>query len=679
MKIARASILTIVTIMMCLSLYLIFDRFGEKDVQSDYNILKIHNGENEKVINVSGKFMVVDGLHSSDEMAAFVNDSNRFDNSIASKVKWLTYNEIRQYHYPEDMITAYIKIEGDLSSVNGLLVEEIYSAANIFVNGKEIVSLGRISTEDSTGIMAKESRLIRLEEFNGPKPLDDITLVIQISNPEHIGGQLQKFLFIGDYDTLFKLWNNRIVLKSIHSVFYCTMGLVLLGLFIRNQKHLFLLTLGVAGILNSYIIITYFEPFINFTPHGSAYIVNSYLQAFPTLITQYLSALSIILYLKKGKVYKHLKRFVPVTLTALILGITFVILAEQAADLLYIVLLFAVMLLMLYALTLLGKTYLVEERRGLYLYIAFLTYILSYGLLIGISLSHQSFGLLSQYQILLMTGQFAFYLMMSYFIITDFSRRFYLTEVNENYLEKVVLEKTMQLQDSLKSLEKEDVLRRQLLSDISHDLRSPITVIKGYIELISTGKIEEERKAHYIEIVLKKVNYVSDLVENILYLARIEQGKATKKDIESLDLILNEVVDTYQYQTHHFNCTIPENIQFECDYGQIKRLFVNLIDNAIDYSPDGSTVYVHLKEELTKYIIEIRDEGIGVEADKIDQIFNRFVRADVTRNNETNHFGLGLAIVKSIVTSHGGTVQCESRVGEGTTFTIFLPMKGGDE
>jgi signal transduction histidine kinase len=179
--------------------------------------------------------------------------------------------------------------------------------------------------------------------------------------------------------------------------------------------------------------------------------------------------------------------------------------------------------------------------------------------------------------------------------------------------------------------------------------------------------------------VLKKVNYVSDLVENILYLARIEQGKATKKDIESLDLILNEVVDTYQYQTHHFNCTIPENIQFECDYGQIKRLFVNLIDNAIDYSPDGSTVYVHLKEELTKYIIEIRDEGIGVEADKIDQIFNRFVRADVTRNNETNHFGLGLAIVKSIVTSHGGTVQCESRVGEGTTFTIFLPMKGGDE
>ncbi|MBS7528305.1 HAMP domain-containing histidine kinase [Fusibacter paucivorans] len=672
MKMAKAGILTVATIMMCLSFYFVFDRFSEKEIQSENGILEIHNDIEEDVINVSGKFMIVDGIRSPEAMNAYAGNAD----DHASGVKWLTYNDIRQYHYPEDAITAYIKIEGDLSGVSGLLIEEIYSAAALFINGKSVASLGNIAS-DGTAIMAKESRLIRLEQFNGLEPLDSLILIMQISNPEHIGGQLQKFLFIGDYDALFKLWNNRIVLKSIHSVFYCTMGLVLLGLFIRNQKHLFLLTLGIAGILNSYIIITYFEPFINFTPQGNAYIVNSYLQAFPTLITQYLSALSIILYLKKGKVYRHFKRFVPVTLAALILSIAFVILAEQAADLFYIVLLFAVMLLMLYALTLLGKTYLQDEKRGPYLYIAFLTYILSYGLLIGISLSNHSFGLLSQYQILLMTGQFAFYLLMSYFIITDFSRRFYLTEVNENYLEKVVFEKTMQLQDSLKSLEKEDVLRRQLLSDISHDLRSPITVIKGYIELISTGKIEEERKAHYIDIVLKKVNYVSDLVENILYLARIEQGKATKKDIESLDLILNEVIDTYQYQSHHFNCTIPENIQFECDYGQIKRLFVNLIDNAIDYSSDGSTVYIHLKEELTNYRIEIRDEGIGIEADKIDQIFNRFVRADVTRNNETNHFGLGLAIVKSIVTSHGGIIQCESQVGEGTMFTILFPMKGG--
>jgi signal transduction histidine kinase len=671
MKYARLGILAIVTIFMSLSVYLIFDRFSENEASCDNGILQIQKGDNSEIINVSGKFIVADGILPPEAMRAYAETAM---NTPDSKAKRMTYNEIRQYHYPEDAITAYIRVEGDLSAVDGLLIEEIYSAANVFVNGEKIAALGRIASDADQMVMIKESRLIRLGQTG-----DSAELVIQISNPEHIGGQLQKYLFLGRYDALFKLWNNRIILKSIHSVFYCTMGLVLLGLFIRNQKHLFLLTLGIAGLLNSYIIITYFEPFINFTPRGNAYIINSYLQAFPSLITQYLSALSIILYLKKSKIYTHLKKFVPITLTLLIMGIAFVILAEQAADLFYIVLLFAVMALMIYALTLLGKTYLLNERRGLYLYIAFLTYILSYGLLIGISLSQQKFGLLSQYQILLMTGQFAFYLMMSYFIVTDFSRRFYLTEVNENYLENVVREKTVQLQASLKSLEREDALRRQLLSDISHDLRSPITVIKGYIELISTGKIEDARKAHYMEIVLKKVNYISELVENILYLARIEQGKATVRDTESLDLILKEVLESYQYQTHQFQCDIAESAQLECDYSQMKRLFVNLIDNAIDYSPKGSTVYIRMAAAPEGYTIAIRDEGIGIEDDKIEQIFNRFVRADTTRNNEdANHFGLGLAIVKSIVTSHGGEIRCESTFGKGTTFHITFPMKGGN-
>jgi two-component system phosphate regulon sensor histidine kinase PhoR len=276
-----------------------------------------------------------------------------------------------------------------------------------------------------------------------------------------------------------------------------------------------------------------------------------------------------------------------------------------------------------------------------------------------------------------MTGQFAFYLMMSYYSITDFSRRFYLTEINENYLEAVVQEKTEQLLESLRLLEKEDTSRRQLLSDISHDLRSPITVVKGYIELINSGKIEKDRQAHYMDIILKKVNYIGDLVENILYLARVEQGKSQLKETEDLDGIIREVVDTYQYQSHVIACELCENMQLACDYGQMKRLFVNLIDNAIDYSPEGSTIEIRGTMQESTYLIEIQDEGIGIEEKNIEQIFHRFVRVDATRNNDARHFGLGLAIVKSIVTSHGGTIQCKSVLGEGTTFTIRFPMKRG--
>jgi signal transduction histidine kinase len=639
----------------------------ENNSQGENGILDIQRIEKQDVVNVNGEFLVVDGILAPEKMTAYVKS----EQMQGTKLKRLTYNEIRQYNYPQDSITVYMKIYGDLSEVNGLIIEEIYSAANIFINGELITSLGSISEDGVNLLMSKESRLIHLEEAK------ELELIIQISNPEHIGGQLEKHLFIGDYNSLFEIWNNRLLLKSVHSVFYCTMGLVLLGLFIRNRRHLFLLILGIAGLLNGYIILTYFEPFTLFAPKGSLYLINSYLQAFPTLVTQYLSAVSIILFIKKGKVYEQRKRFVPITLILLILGIIYVILAQQSADSFYIALLIIIMIFMCYALILLGKVFLSGQRRGVYLYIAFLTYILSYGLLIAISLSTYSFGILSRYPILLMTGQFAFYLMMSYFIITDFSRRFYLTELNENYLEEVVQEKTKQLIESLRTLEKEDASRRQLLSDISHDLRSPITVVKGYIELINTGKIEKDRQEHYMDIVLKKVNYIGDLVENILYLARVEQGMSVAKDIEALDLILREVADTYRYHSHKIQCDLSENMQFECDYGQMKRLFVNLIDNAIDYSPEGSTVHIHGKAEDGTYIINIQDEGVGIEAKNIEQIFNRFVRVDATRNNDAKHFGLGLAIVKSIVTSHGGTIQCESAVGEGTTFTIHFPMKRG--
>ncbi|WP_027400036.1 sensor histidine kinase [Anaerovorax odorimutans] len=668
MKTLKAITLLAIFIGATISIYFVFNMFIEKNFQGQDGVLDIQRIEKQEVINVNGEFLVVDGILTPEKMSAYVKN----EQTLEAKVKRLTYNEIRQYNFSQDSITAYMKIRGDLSHINGLIIEEIYSAANVFVNGTLVASSGNISEEGHSILMAKESKLVQLKEAK------EFEIVMQISNPEHIGGQLEKHLFIGDYNALFKLWNYRLLFKSVHSIFYCTMGLVLLGLFIRNQKHLFLLTLGIAGILNGYIILTYFEPFTIFTPRGSIYIINSYLQAFPTLVTQFLSALSIILYIKKGKVYEYLERFVPITLLLLILGIIYVIFAQQSADEFYLVLLFAVMTFMLYALILLGKTYLLGEQKEAYLYIAFMTYILSYGLLISISLSNYSFGILSQYPILLMTGQFAFYLMMSYFIITDFSRQFYLTEINENYLEEVVQEKTKQLTESLRLLEKEDASRRQLLSDISHDLRSPITVVKGYIELINAGKIEKDRQEHYMDIILKKVNYIGDLVENILYLARVEQGKSTAKDIEALDLIISEVVDTCQYHSHKIQCELTENMQLECDYGQIKRLFVNLIDNAIDYSPEGSTVYIRGKIEDSRYLIEIQDKGIGIDNKYLEQIFNRFVRVDATRNNDSKHFGLGLAIVKSIVAGHGGTIQCESVVGEGTTFTICFPMKRGE-
>lgn len=667
----KIKIITLVTILVILNIlmYMAFNSFIDKTFQGENGVLDLKKIENTEVINVNGEFLVADGILDPEKMMAYVSNEDAFEKDL----KRLTFNGIRKYSYPQDSITAYIKIQGDLSNVDGIIVEEIYSAANVFINGELATSLGRISGDGVNILMSKESRLIKLKEANA------LELIIQISNPEHIGGQLEKHLFIGKYDALFEMWNKRLILKCIQSVFYLTMGLVLLGLYIRNKKHLFLLSLGIAGALNSYIILTYFEPFILFSPKGNLYVINSYLQAFPSLVTQYLSALSIILFIKRGIIYKFREKFIPITLSLLIISIVYITLVEQAADNFYIILLFAVMAFLLYALVLLGKIYVLGEKRGAYLYFALLIYVSSYGLLIGISLSSFSFGIFSRYPILLMTGQFAFFLMMSYFIITDFSRQFYLTEINENYLDEVVKDKTGQLLESMKLLEKEDASRRQLLSDISHDLRSPITVVKGYVELINSGKIiDEEKQKHYMNIILKKVNYIGDLVENILYLARVEQRKSMLKDIESLDLIIYDVVDSYRDQSHEIKCVLLENMLFECDYGQIKRLFANLIDNAMDYSPEGSTINIQGQMENDYYVIIIEDEGVGIDEKNIEQIFSRFVRVDSTRNNESHHFGLGLAIVKSIVIAHKGEIRCESILGEGTTFTLYFPVNRGE-
>lgn len=227
------------------------------------------------------------------------------------------------------------------------------------------------------------------------------------------------------------------------------------------------------------------------------------------------------------------------------------------------------------------------------------------------------------------------------------------------------------------SIKEQENIRKRLTGDISHELKTPLTNIQSHLEAMIDGIWEptEER----LLSVKEEAERLSSLVSDMQKLNKYDESSIKlKKDNVNISDIICFVIFQFSNLAKSKNIKIEyekKNINLYCDKDKITQALVNILSNAIRYSNQGSTIFIEEKLKDNKVIISIEDQGIGISEEDLKYVFERFYRADKSRTRATGGTGIGLTIVKSIVSSHGGEVKLESKLGEGSKFTIILPKE----
>jgi signal transduction histidine kinase len=224
----------------------------------------------------------------------------------------------------------------------------------------------------------------------------------------------------------------------------------------------------------------------------------------------------------------------------------------------------------------------------------------------------------------------------------------------------------------LKSME---YLRKDFMSNVSHEFKTPIVSIQGFAELIKNKELPPEKFEEYTDIIIEEAKRLNNLSANMLRLSRLDhQIIQNSKTSFSLDEQIRKTILLLEEYWSRKNIKLSIDlgkISYEGDEELIQQIWINLIGNAIKFSAEQGTVYVTLKEAINSIVVEIKDEGIGMPEEIQLHVFEKFYKGDPSRTDSGN--GLGLAIVKRIVEICEGNISFQSKDGAGTSFTVSLP------
>nr|WP_066061961.1 HAMP domain-containing sensor histidine kinase [Neobacillus soli] len=228
-----------------------------------------------------------------------------------------------------------------------------------------------------------------------------------------------------------------------------------------------------------------------------------------------------------------------------------------------------------------------------------------------------------------------------------------------------------------KKLAKVDSLRKELITNISHDIQSPLTNIKGYLNLLENSDKSDQEKQQYLRIVHSEVTRLSNMTKQLLLLSSIE-SKKDLMEITTVDVTgqLKSVIHQYQWSILDkgimLSFSLPD-ASVKGDPSLLYSVWENLLTNAIKYNRENGSIDLELLDNGTQIEVVIKDTGVGLEEEEKERIFDRFYRADMSRARSVEGTGLGLSIAQSIIDMHHGKIELTSQKGQGTTFTVSLP------
>lgn len=224
-------------------------------------------------------------------------------------------------------------------------------------------------------------------------------------------------------------------------------------------------------------------------------------------------------------------------------------------------------------------------------------------------------------------------------------------------------------------------IRTDFVANVSHELRTPITAVKGFAETLLDGALnDEEVLVEFLNIIYNESSRLDTMVQDILQLSKLEQRnimssieKVRVSDVvEEIKSVLRQKIEL---RNIHFKIKEPEALEIEIDRDQLKQILLNLIANAVVYTPEGGEVAVYIRQISNEAAISVRDNGVGIPKEQQSRIFERFYRVDKARSRNVGGTGLGLSIVKWLLENNNGRITLKSEEKVGTDFTVWLPFK----
>lgn len=256
-----------------------------------------------------------------------------------------------------------------------------------------------------------------------------------------------------------------------------------------------------------------------------------------------------------------------------------------------------------------------------------------------------------------------------------------LPEVNSNdevgHLTRTLNQMIERLENSFKQIKK-------FTADVSHELRTPLTILQGELELALHKRKTPGEYETVIVSALEEVARLTNVVETLLDLSRAETGQIKMNFInDDLSKLLNVIVEDAEILAEskqvNLKANIEPNIELPFDSARMHQAILNIIDNAVKYTPKGGSIYIELSKTNSTVEIIVRDTGIGIEENELPYIFDRLYRVDKARSGNISGIGLGLSIVKWIINAHNGMIDVKSIVGKGTTFKIILNLNNTEK
>ena len=252
-------------------------------------------------------------------------------------------------------------------------------------------------------------------------------------------------------------------------------------------------------------------------------------------------------------------------------------------------------------------------------------------------------------------------------------------EKTDRYREISELSET--LTDAAEELRRTDRYQKELIANVSHDLRTPLTTVIGYGEVMRD--IESERTPENVQVIIDEARRLSDIVSDLLTLSRYQSGESEdEREFFDLDEEIKDTVERYRRMkaAQGFTFTYESDGEAEvyCDRVKMMQVFSNLVNNAVNYSGDAREISVFCRREGNTVRVSVKDRGIGIPEDELPRIWDRYYKVDKTHSRARIGSGIGLSIVKKILDEYNAPYGAESRVGEGSTFWFVLPLASDD-
>lgn len=265
----------------------------------------------------------------------------------------------------------------------------------------------------------------------------------------------------------------------------------------------------------------------------------------------------------------------------------------------------------------------------------------------------------------------------------DFSQKIPVDSEDEiGTLSKTFNTMAEQLETTLSELKNAERLRREFVANVSHELRTPLTSIRTYTETLGDSPdLPDETRTEFLSVILNESDRMGKIVSDLLDLSRLDAGGGMKLEPFSLERSVREVYAAIALDSERRGQRVDLELQWAMpdiigDKARIEQVLMNIMTNAMKYTPEGGEINISCYAIGGFAVVNISDSGVGIPAEDLPHIFDRFYRVDKARSRESGGTGLGLSIANDIVMLHGGEIRLDSEVDKGTTFTVVLPIGG---